>query len=1278
MSRAKSARSTPSGAPRSSSPSADLDESVLEDRNAAVETYREVLELDPESTRGFRALERLYTAGERWTELESLLAAREPYQPSPLQDAAVRGSPESRAHFRFRRGELYRERFDKIPRAIDLYEETLSEEPTHEGARRVLESLLRRPEARLRVARLMQPLYEADEAWPKLALVLGAERETLEGADAVPLLIRLATLQEEKLGARQLALATWREALRIDPRDERVRVAVERLALLLGRHADLAAAWDEAYLASDPNDLPLRADLLARSAKLYERELRDTQKAETAWRRLFDLDAAQRELGRPAADALARLYESQESWPQLVDVLRRQVEWSGSADERRQLLYRIARIQEELIVDPKAATATYRSILESEPSDRGALDGLEKLHAAKGEWPELLEVLRRRLDLEADARARRDLLFRLAQLTERELADPAGAVAAYTAVLDEAPEDLPALEALMRLHEAGGRKVDLLETLERRAQLETARLAKAGRSDARDERNLAGMRMRMAALDLELGHPEAALERYREVLERDGKHEAALRGLESLLADPNLRMRAAELLEPRYVELADDARLLTIHEMLADASPDLRERINRLERASKLHAAGGDRTAAFGALAKAARLAVGEPDLASLLDRLEASTAPEARDQLVALYRELAPDILDAQTQERVNLIVAAESERLGDRATAREYYRRVLDAAPDNLRSLAALESIYAAEEEWSALYEIYVRRAELAGQAVDGSETRRRYLILGARLSEAKLDRATDAIAAYEEALQLQPADAETSQALEARYHAANRWHELADLLERRLGYTDELDEAIALRVRLGRIYDQDLSDPARAIESYRAALGGDPNQKEAILALEKHLEDPTLGPQVAEVLEPVYAGRHDWTRLVRVCEIRLEAAEDPRGRLALRRRIARIYEEQLEDLDGAFVGYTRVYREDPTDRGTRDQMARLAGVLSAWERLAAVYEDHIGNVGTDGEGADDALRTLASIYHERLADVDRARATYARLLERDRDDELAFFNLEKLLERAQRWPELLDVYREAAQATLDFEVRRRLLHKAAQVAEQRLADLDASIQLHRAILEIEPGDAASLDALDRLFQKGERWHDLAELIVQRLGDRSEADAGYLDAWIADKLRLAGLRAGPLEDKSDAIELYEEVLARRPGEKRAVRELEGIIVEPEHTFRIAQILGPIYKSEGSWQKLVVIYEAELGYLEDRRERLQRLDALAQLHEREGKNAARAFAALLRAWREQAAAGDDPDAVEDEQRLFAELSRLAEEAKLFPRSDQRARGRRRFRSTRA
>src|SRR5262249_33837395 len=189
---------------------------------------------------------------ESWKALDELLARRVPFAAAGPE--AV-GAPDSQAHLTFRRAELRANRLDDAVGAADLYEQALSLEPRHEGSRKGLEILMKRPEPLQRIARALEPLYRQDEAWPKLALVLGAQREAAEGHEAAALLSQLGELQEERLGARQLALATWREALRIEPADKHIRQNVERLATLLGRQAELATAWEEAFLASDPSDL---------------------------------------------------------------------------------------------------------------------------------------------------------------------------------------------------------------------------------------------------------------------------------------------------------------------------------------------------------------------------------------------------------------------------------------------------------------------------------------------------------------------------------------------------------------------------------------------------------------------------------------------------------------------------------------------------------------------------------------------------------------------------------------------------------------------------------------------------------------------------------------------------------------------------------------------------------------------------------------------------------------------------------------------------------------
>ncbi|HEY7956264.1 MAG TPA: tetratricopeptide repeat protein, partial [Polyangia bacterium] len=1207
----------------------DLDEGVVGDADAAVRDYLEILELEPGSERAFRALDRLYSAAERWRDLDGLLEKRMAYAPAGGEAA---GTPDSRAHLKFRRGDLSANRLEQPVKAADLFEEALSEEPKHEGAKKGLESLMKRPELRQRIARALEPIYAADEAWPKLALALGAQREAAEGKDAAELLARLAELQEERLGARQLALATWREALRVDPSEKRCRDHVERLATLLGRLPELAAAWEEAILASDPSDLQLRGELLEKVAELYEYELREVDRARGAWRRLLDLDPTNLHTSRPAAAALARLYEAQESWPELIEVLHRQADWTDPVNEKKELLFRIGRIQEELTVDPSAAIRTYREVLECDPEDRPALDALERLHHAQRHWPELASVLRRRLDLERAPDVRRELQWRIAALTERELGDVGEAIAGYHAILEERPSDLPALEALARLYEAEHRNPDLLDILERQLALSAERIP---------------LRMRIADLLEGFGRRDQALERYREILDEDPRHEGARAGLERLLDDDELRLRAAEVLEPHYQTGGELDKLVRLSELWAEHALDPRERITRLKKVAELKQASASSEGAFDALRRAALVAVGEPDLPQLLDRLEKLALETGkRAELVALYRELGPDILDAATQERVYFTVAAASHQLADRATAREYYRRVVDTSPDHVRALDALEGLYAEGREWDPLFEIYARRAELAG-ANGNDERRREYLMKLAQLSDKELDRPTEAMRAYEQVLELYPAAEDASRALEQHYTAAHRHADLADLLEKRLGFADDLDEAVALRFRLATIYDEDLRDDDRAVDNYRAALGGDPGHEGAIRALERYLDDDTHRVSAAEVLEPVYVARHDWPRLARIYQIRLEAADDPRLRLNLTRRIARLYEEQLEDLDGAFIWYGKVFREEPADRQVRDQLGRLAGILDGWARLARIYEEWLTD-GADPAGEAGAitieiLRALGSIYHARLEDVEGAKGSYRRLLQIDPGDEVAFVNLEKLLTGARRFSDLIETYREAAEATLDADRRKQLTFKQAAIEEEELHDPEAAVELFRAVLDLDGDDARALGALDRLYTGGKRWHDLVELLLRRL-ERADGPA-----WVALELRLGAVFESELEDRPAAIDTYEEVLARSPGHPDAVRSLERLIVDHDHTFRIAQILEPIYREQDAWQKLVVIYDAELEFIDDRPRRVELQREIARLHEQRGGDGRLAFPPLARAWSEEAS---EPESREAE--LYAELYRLA------------------------
>ena len=82
------------------------------------------------------------------------------------------------------------------------------------------------------------------------------------------------------------------------------------------------------------------------------------------------------------------------------------------------------------------------------------------------EWLDLVDILVRRAEISADSSERRDLLFRVAVLYEKEIGDVEEAIAAYTQVNDVAGADRDSLAALTRLYQKSERWPELLEVYE--------------------------------------------------------------------------------------------------------------------------------------------------------------------------------------------------------------------------------------------------------------------------------------------------------------------------------------------------------------------------------------------------------------------------------------------------------------------------------------------------------------------------------------------------------------------------------------------------------------------------------------------------------------------------------------------------------------------------------------------------------------------------------------------------------------------------------------------
>ncbi|HEY5945217.1 MAG TPA: tetratricopeptide repeat protein, partial [Kofleriaceae bacterium] len=841
-------------------------------------------------------------------------------------------------------------------------------------------------------------------------------------------------------------------------------------------------------------------------------------------------------------------------------------------------------------------------------------------------------ILRRKIDIAPSDQEAIDILAQVANIHEHKLNEPEEAIAAWLEIVDRDSEDVRALNELARLYRASERWADLLDVHERQAMLYDG--------PAQTDLHISIARL----LGGPLTRPVEALERWALILRADPQHATALEAVEKNLDDVDLRVAAADILRPIYGATGQEDRLAELSLLQSEWSDDTATKLRALLEVVQIKEQRlGDKVGAFEVMLQALRYAATEPELPMVVSHVERLAGELNREgDLIDVYRDVAPEVLDAEIQRRLYLDIADLARAVRrDHELAREFYQKVLDSTPEDRRSLAALESIYRETGDEGRLTEILLRQADIT----EDVEDRVGYLVEAAALYTAQ-KRPDDAILTWEQVSQIAPERADAIYALEGLYGQQGRWHDLVDLYERRLGFVTSMDEAVALRVQLGDLHEKQLHDVDAAIDNYSAALSGNPRQAAAIAALERYLSDPDARVQAAEVLEPIYVQQRRWPDLIRIYSAKLEGSTDVPDRMRITLFVARLYEEQMEDFENACKWYARLFREAPGDPSVREQLQRLGGIVEDWEFVAETYQAYLDEETSDSNDVREVAIAAGAIYDRRLNNVDAAYTAYRRALGIEPDSETdddgtpqptareLVRRLEDLLGRNQRWSELITIYDDVISRT-DEDMRREALVKRARLLEHGLGDQARAIDAWREVVSVtESGETDVLEQtyreavadLERLFRARSQWHDLIDLFEARLARANDASAFVEAAEL--RLKLADVYETNLNDIAAALDQYEEVINGGKLWERAVASLERLVIHDEHRERIASLLEPVYREQDWWQKLVVILDAKLEYISDTATQVLTLHEIALIHEERGGAIDLALAALARAWR--------------------------------------------------
>ncbi|HEY5147573.1 MAG TPA: hypothetical protein VII82_12445, partial [Polyangiaceae bacterium] len=953
-----------------------------------------------------------------------------------------------------------------------------------------------------------------------------------------------------------------------------------------------------AGMVGDPAE---KVALYSKAADLYITKFANQAEAVKAYEAVLAIDP---DSGQ-AVEYLRQMYEKRRDWEKLLGLQRREAERMAPGTARAAKFLEIAKLATERVKKPEVCIDLWQEVLANDETNAEALGALAGLYERAKDFERLAAVLEQQAEVTYDAPAKIQVLTKLGTIYGDRLNNDEGAVNAWRMLLTLDPNDRRAQDAVKKKYLSLGRWDDLevfyaesgkwdefIRVLEQQEAKETSPQPKIS------------LLFKIAQL---WGDKKQKLDR-------------AAKAYEKVLELEPDNLLAAEALIPIYTAANNAKALGNVIEVKLGHEQDPVAKLELYREVAALYEGKvRDPQKAFDRYRSAFELAPGDERTSEDLERAAKGTS--RWDEVVTSYRH-AIGIADQEGNRadgimlrlRLGRVLVDSLQQVDD---ALEVYRAVYEADGDNVESIAALERLYRQTSRFGELLGIYEKKRDLSTTADEKKAINAEI----ARLYENEIKDVDRAIDTYVQVLEDEPSDATALAALDVLYGRLGRWEPYVDVLRRRIERDVTEAELVDLKFRLGATLERHLGDPAGALENYREILFVEPTHEGARAALEAMLEGD-LRSEAASILESIYEERGDWPRLIHALEILSGAEGDLEKRVALKRKAARISAERVNDAAHAFAVLASALRDDPALAETRDEIERIAEGSGGQEELVALYGELAASL-TDAVLARDYWMRIAGI-DDRLGEVDKAAQAYYRVLALDPGDAEALAALEQLFTRTQRWQDLIGVVERRIEQTSDAQDREALYATTAQIYDQQLGRPEDAVAAYKKVLELEPGSDRALRALDDLFTRQKMWADLAENLEAQL-----ALAADDDAQLALMLRLSALREREMGLVDVAIEGYRQVLERAPTNTQALASLERLGHDEKYELTIADLLEPLYRHVGDWQKLIGAHEVQVRRSDDVTRRVELLHQIAALYEDAAGELTPAFTTLARALKE-------------------------------------------------
>jgi tetratricopeptide (TPR) repeat protein len=454
--------------------------------------------------------------------------------------------------------------------------------------------------------------------------------------------------------------------------------------------------------------------------------------------------------------------------------------------------------------------------------------------------------------------------------------------------------------------------------------------------------------------------------------------------------------------------------------------------------------------------------------------------------------------------------------EAAGANDKAEGLYERLVELDPGDAASFATLVRLRRRLKKHEALIELLLQRTESAESATERAEC---YAEIG-ELYAKELGDKEQAIVAYAQAFCEEPLEDDRARAVE-RVAGSNpkAW---SDVLDSCAGSVDSMTSAearAALLLQAAEWYVSKLSRPDLALPLLNSVLASDPGSDHALAALAE-----------------VYRKAQQWAELVQVLARRADTAA-PQVARDIRAEAADVLANRLSNPSAAEELCQAVLTEDPGHEKASEALASVLRARGDQKRALEVLEARA--MSLSGESRHGQLLQIAEGWEIELDRLDAAERIYRTVLKEDPRHLDALRGLDRVLNRAGRFRELVEVLKAEIELAVTPRQKVGLYERIAGLYDEEYLDPALASEALEQALALDGSRSSAAMELARHYRRLDRWDDLEALYSTQIEATTDR------AWKIE----AGMALSRLLDDH----------YKKPG--RAIEELERVLdLAPEH----------------------------------------------------------------------------------------------------------------------